>query len=197
MEGTRLRNGVLSEFDRCFFHPGPSRNHQTIERNKGGDSPSLDAYRRKNSNRVRMQAAAAYGALQEQNIVYSVPPASFEEVGQRVRLCDAVIQQKMGTCLDLTLLYVAVSETIGLHSSLILINAPGGGVGTSTEKILIASSANTTEFGSVLENTEKQTIVFGLLKTAIKEFVFVGGFYPVAIHGCCIFYGIVCASHTT
>lgn len=87
---------------------------------KWSDSPSLDAYQRKNPNRVRMQAAAAYAALQEQNIVYSVPPASFEAVGQRVRLCDAVMQQKLGTCLDLTLLYAAVLEAIGLHPLLIL-----------------------------------------------------------------------------
>ena len=84
------------------------------------DSPSLDAYQRDNPNRVRMQAAAAYAAIQEQNIVYSVPPASFEAVGQRVRLCDAVMRQKLGTCLDLSLLYAAVLEGIGLHPLLVL-----------------------------------------------------------------------------
>lgn len=87
--------------------------------NWSGD-PSLDAYQTQNPNRVLMQAAAVYGALQEVNIVYSVPPASFERIGQRVRLCDAVIQQKMGTCLDLTLFYAACLESIGLHPILLL-----------------------------------------------------------------------------
>lgn len=82
--------------------------------------PSFDAYQSRDPNRVLTQAAAVYGALQEQNIVYSVPPASFERFGQRVRLCDAVLQQKMGTCLDLTLLYAACLEAIGLHPLLIL-----------------------------------------------------------------------------
>ena len=82
--------------------------------------PSLNAYQTQNPNRVLMQAAAVYGALQEQNIVYSVPPASFERVGQRVRLCDAIIQQKLGTCLDLTLFYAACLEAIGLHPILLL-----------------------------------------------------------------------------
>ena len=82
--------------------------------------PSLDAYQTRDPNRVRMQAAAVYGALQAQNIVYAVPPASFEAVGQRVRLCDSVIQQKMGTCLDLSLLYAACLEAIGLHPLLFL-----------------------------------------------------------------------------
>ena len=82
--------------------------------------PSLDAYQTQDPNRVLKQAAAAYGALQEQNIVYAVPPASFENAGQRVRLCDTVLQQKMGTCLDLTLLYCGVLEAMGLHPLLIL-----------------------------------------------------------------------------
>lgn len=67
------------------------------------------------------QAAAVYAALQEQNITYAVPPASFERAGQRVRLCDMVISQKLGTCLDLTLLYVSCIEAIGLHPVLVLL----------------------------------------------------------------------------
>ena len=83
--------------------------------------PSLDAYQSNDSNRVLKQAAAVYGALQERNIVYCVHPASFEAIGQRVRLCDAVMEQKLGTCLDLTLLYAAALEAIGLHPLLILL----------------------------------------------------------------------------
>ena len=82
--------------------------------------PSLDAYQTQDPNRVLLQSAAIYAALQEQNIVYSVPPASFEATGQRVRLCDAVLQQKMGTCLDLSVLYAACLESIGLHPILLL-----------------------------------------------------------------------------
>lgn len=82
--------------------------------------PSFDAYQSRDPNRVLRQSAAVYAALQEQNIIYSVPPASFQRFGQRVRLCDAVIRQKMGTCLDLTLLYAACLESIGLHPLLVL-----------------------------------------------------------------------------
>ena len=82
--------------------------------------PSLDAYQTQDPNRVLAQAAAVYAALQEQNIVYAVPPASFEPAGQRVRLCDTVLQQKMGTCLDLSLLYAGCLEAIGLHPILLI-----------------------------------------------------------------------------
>lgn len=82
--------------------------------------PSLDGYQRKDPNRVRLQAAAAYGAMQRENLVYAVPPASFETVGQRVRLADALLEQKLGTCLDLTLAYAACLEAMGLNPLLIL-----------------------------------------------------------------------------
>ncbi len=82
--------------------------------------PSMDAYQTGDGNRVLAQAGAIYAAVQEQRIGYAVPPASFEDVGQRVRLCDSVMQQKMGTCLDLTLLYAACLEAVGLHPLLIM-----------------------------------------------------------------------------
>lgn len=82
--------------------------------------PSLDGYQSMDINRVLKQAAAVYGALQEQNIIYSVPPASFETIGQRVRLSDTVIQQKKGTCLDLSLLYASCLEAMGLNPILVL-----------------------------------------------------------------------------
>lgn len=83
-----------------------------------GDT-SMDAYQSQDPNRVLSQAAAIFTAIKEQAIAYVVPPASFERIGQRVRLCDMVLQQKLGTCLDLTLLYASCLEAIGLHPLLI------------------------------------------------------------------------------
>ena len=82
--------------------------------------PSLDGYQTKNTNRVLAMAAAVYKALQEQNIVYAEPPASYESAGQRVRLCDEVLNQKIGTCLDLSVLYASCLEAIGLNPLLVL-----------------------------------------------------------------------------
>ena len=83
-----------------------------------GDT-SMDAYQSQDPNRVLSQAAAIFTAIKEQAIAYAVPPASFEGVGQRVRLCDMVLRQKLGTCLDLTLLYASCLEAVGLHPLLI------------------------------------------------------------------------------
>jgi len=84
-------------------------------------SPSFTGYQSKNPNFVRKQMAAIYGALQQENIAYCVLPASFEEFGQKTRLCGAIKEQKLGNCLDLSLLYSGCLEAIGLHPMVILI----------------------------------------------------------------------------
>ena len=84
-----------------------------------GDT-SMDGYQSRDPNRVLSQAGAIFTALKEQAIAYAVPPASFQQSGQRVRLCDVVLQQKLGTCLDLSLLYASCLEAVGLHPLLIV-----------------------------------------------------------------------------
>lgn len=83
-------------------------------------NPSIDGYQCKDVNRVKKMAAAVFAAIQERNITYAVPPASFEDVGQRVRLADAIMEQHLATCLDLTLLYTACLEAMGLNPFMVL-----------------------------------------------------------------------------
>ena len=66
------------------------------------------------------EAAAIYGAIQELNIVYAVGPAHFEEVGQRIRLVENIIDAKLGNCIELSLLYAACLEAVGLSPLLCL-----------------------------------------------------------------------------
>jgi len=84
-------------------------------------NPSFTGYQSKSLSTVRLQAAAIYGALQSEGITYCVAPASFELVGQKVRLADAVQTTKMGNCLDLSLLYAACLEHIGLNPMIVLV----------------------------------------------------------------------------
>lgn len=80
-----------------------------------GERAAFDAYQSKDPNRVRLQAAAIYAALQNERIAYAVAPASFEPIGQRVRLPDALFRHRLGNCLDLTAAYAACLEAVGLH----------------------------------------------------------------------------------
>lgn len=78
-------------------------------------SPTFDGYQSKNPNVVKNQAAAVYAALQAENIAYTMPPASFEKQGQRIRLPHDVLTAKSGTCADLAVLYASCLEAAGLN----------------------------------------------------------------------------------
>jgi len=82
---------------------------------------ALDEYQSRNVNRVRQQMAAVYAALTEQNIAYASVPASFGAPGQRIRLVDAVLANKLGNCIELSLLFASCLEAIGIHPLVILI----------------------------------------------------------------------------
>ena len=84
--------------------------------------PSLAGYQFDDPNRVKQMAAAAYAAIQQKNITYANPPSSFEIFGQRIRLADAVLEQHLGTCLDMTLLYVACLEAMGLNPVMVMMH---------------------------------------------------------------------------
>ena len=86
------------------------------------NEPSLAGYQFDDPNRVKTMAAAVYAAIQQKNITYAEPPSSFEEFGQRIRLADAVMEQHLGTCLDMTLLYAACLEAMGLNPIMVMMN---------------------------------------------------------------------------
>lgn len=85
-------------------------------------SPSLTGYQSRDRDLIKNMAAAAFTAIQMENISYAEPPSSFEKQGQRIRLPDVVLDQRFGTCMDLTLLYAACLEFMGLNPLLVLVN---------------------------------------------------------------------------
>jgi len=78
-----------------------------------GDA-SLGGYQ-KGPERAARIAAAVYEALRARGIRYVDPPASFEESGQKVRTVAQVLDQRLGTCVDLAVTYAACLEQTGLH----------------------------------------------------------------------------------
>lgn len=81
---------------------------------------AFTAYLTGNSNEVRKQVAAVYGALHTESLVYRSVPASYEVVGQRITLPDQVLATKLGNCIELTLLFASVLESIGINSCIVL-----------------------------------------------------------------------------
>lgn len=78
-------------------------------------SSALDEYQSRNPDRVKKQMAAIYEAIAELNIVYCTPPASYEQSGQRIRICDTILSAKLGTCLDMALFYASCLEAVGIN----------------------------------------------------------------------------------
>jgi hypothetical protein len=117
---------VLPELLAAFVTP----NHPLLSRvcvrassflNEWTGNSCLDEYQTQNPNRVRMQVASIYEALRSEALVYCAPPATFGDYGQRVRLVDKVLTEKLGTCLDLTLLFASCLEAIGIHPILVVL----------------------------------------------------------------------------
>ncbi|MBN4082606.1 DUF4011 domain-containing protein [Phycisphaeraceae bacterium AH-315-B13] len=117
--------GHYPEFTGAFVTP----NHSLIAELLGdarkilgvrGESDSLDGYQSGSRQRATRIAEACYFALAAQGIGYINPPASFERTGQRVRMIDRVLRERLGTCLDLSLILMGMWEQCGLHAVLLL-----------------------------------------------------------------------------
>lgn len=68
---------------------------------------------------VWRQLAAIWQALSNQKIAYALPPASFENSGQKVRTPSQILTNHVATCLDMSLLVAACIEQAGLRPLLI------------------------------------------------------------------------------
>ena len=117
---------ILPEIISSFITPNNPLISKIIYRaseilNKWTGSPSLDEYQSRNPDRVKKQMAAVFESIRELGIIYCPPPASFEESGQRIRMIDTLISQKLGTCLDLSLIYSSSLEAVGIHPIIVII----------------------------------------------------------------------------
>lgn len=83
-------------------------------------SSALDGYQAKSKKRVYEILDAIYESVREQQICYSNPPASFEQTGQRIRFGNQLLKSKLGTCLDLALLFAALAEQAGLNPLILM-----------------------------------------------------------------------------
>ena len=76
---------------------------------------AMDGYRKRTKARAWEISDAIWAALVSHSIAYVLPPKSFERSGQIVRGPSDILSRKVGTCLDLTLLYAACLEQAGLN----------------------------------------------------------------------------------
>ena len=117
--------GYFAELTAAFVtpnHPKVAELLQAARQSLGNlsETDALDGYQSKSRQRASHLAEACFNSLAAQGIGYINPPASFETTGQRVRLIDRVMREKLGTCLDLTLGLMSLWEQCGMHPLILL-----------------------------------------------------------------------------
>ena len=71
--------------------------------------------------RVSSIVAAVCRAIQDAEVAYAVPPTSWGESGQRVRTAEDVLDNRLGTCLDTTILLASALEYLEIEPLIILL----------------------------------------------------------------------------
>ncbi|SMF76552.1 Protein of unknown function [Tistlia consotensis] len=82
---------------------------------KAGKPDGLDGYKSGSRQRVWEVVSAIYTAVANLGITYAVPPASFERDGQKIRLPNQILENRVATCLDTTMLFASALERAGLN----------------------------------------------------------------------------------
>ena len=88
---------------------------------KAGKSDGIDGYQSGSRQRVWEIASAVYAAICNLRISYASPPASFERDGQKIRLPASILETRVATCLDSSLLFASAFEQAGLHPLVVLL----------------------------------------------------------------------------
>lgn len=85
-----------------------------------GRPDGLDGYESGDKARVYEIVSAIWSAVSGLDLTYTLPPASFETRGQKIRSPGAIYAGRVATCLDTALLFAATIEQAGLHPLLVL-----------------------------------------------------------------------------
>lgn len=88
----------------------------------GNETDCIIGYQNTDANEVLKELTAIYRAIHNSgNITYSNPPNSSELV-QNIRMPNVVLKTKLGTCLDLAILFCSALLQVGYHPLLCLID---------------------------------------------------------------------------
>ena len=80
-----------------------------------GKPDGINGYQSGSRQRVWEIASAIYTAVCNLDISYAVPPASFEHNGQKIRLPGQILENRLATCLDTSMLFASALEQAGLN----------------------------------------------------------------------------------
>lgn len=150
-------------------------------RRETGDA-SLGGYQG-GPDRAAMIAAAIYEALRNRDLRYSDPPASFEDTGQKVRTTGQVLEDRFGTCVDLSVTYAACLEQAGLKPLIWLVDGhalsgfmrnddtvPQGVVTESNSMANLVRSGRAVPVEAAFYGSEPRNLFSGAVASATEHF---------------------------
>lgn len=85
---------------------------------ESGKNPALNGYGSGPKHAWEI-LSAIWSALVAERLDYALPPASFEQLGQKVRSPTQILDLGLATCLDLSLLFASAAEQAGLNPLLV------------------------------------------------------------------------------
>jgi len=124
-----------------------------------GHPSGLDGYQSGDPQRSYMLAAAIYTAVAAMGIHYAEPPASFEDRGQKVRRPATIAAERLGTCLDTTLLIAATLEGAGLYPVILMFQGHAA-VGVWLTKRTLGNTIETDQMEIRKALASRELIVF-------------------------------------
>ena len=87
---------------------------------RAGKPAGIDGYESKSRTRTWELVSAIWSAVAGMELSYALPPASFEQVGQKVRTPGAILEGRVATCLDSALLFASALEQASLNPLIVL-----------------------------------------------------------------------------
>ena len=87
---------------------------------RAGQPANIDGYDARTRERAWGLGAALWSAVVELGLSHVLPPASFERSGQKIRPPSAVLENRVATCLDTSLLFASALEQCGLNPLIVL-----------------------------------------------------------------------------
>jgi len=147
---------MVKELDNKFALEISSLNH---------GNGSFVEYQSGDKNDVLLQLNAIYNVLLNEGIGYMTPPASFLKFGQRIRMPFEVLKNKRGTCLDLSILFAACMENVGLKA-VIIFTSKHAFVGCHLENTCNKNNESE-DLGGLYDDCQKGIDKFRIIETTL------------------------------
>ena len=87
---------------------------------RAGKKDGIEGYESKSRTRTWELTSAIWSGVCSFELSYALPPASFEQQGQKIRPPSVVLENRIATCLDTALLFAAALEQAGLNALLLM-----------------------------------------------------------------------------